>query len=700
MHQPPLHYRVFACPRCAGEFTIKWVHPASSAEYNLAQLNCPHCDTLHPSHALQPAGRSIPAMEANHGPLLRAEHPRKVPTVTPPPLPRQAASPPRVSPPRQATTRVTVASAPVQVVSSPRPAASTDHAPSPPPSAEQVQCAPLMEACTLDLYQKNIFRITGLPVDASAKDIAKQAQRLQMLEEMGGTSQAAFATIPAPTADEIRDALARLKEPEHRLIDELFWYWPEEFGKSKQDEAIQAVLIGDGEKAFALWTQREQSGTSTVARHNLAVLFHMYALDWTNHHIDPGREEKIKSFWRDSAERWQNLHDADPMWDVLKERVRTVDDHALTTGFVRRMRHVLPQALTHIHAGAALKFAMQGRMDWAEFHVDAMRQILPGQQGLERTVERVLEPTRKRLKQQVNTAREQSLKAPAEGPQIATELMTQSTPCMVLYDLLLGSHSAQRQDLFDEVADTVLSILVKYRKGPHSDETIIALLGRAVGFASGHSVRDELTRATSIIKGDLSFKQLKPHFDQLEAIKTSNHKPEVKLLDIVRKLLPALPNVAKVHGSRSEAFTTLSDNIAIVLRNLAIDAHNDFYDYETAEKAIHLALRLAADEKHKTKFRKDVTDLAEGRKNITCSVCKTARPTAGCDLTLQVSSLSPQTQAKLPPDILRKGHVKLPRCRACHDKQVHGSSGSGCLVLLAGVLTFAAVAVLGLIWPG
>ena len=119
------------------------------------------------------------------------------------------------------------------------------------------ECPALMDACTLDLYKKNIFRITGLSVDATSKEVSRQVQKLQMLEDMGGSDaagpQPAFALAGKRSSDEIRDALSRMKEPEHRLIDEFFWFWPEEFGASKDDAAIQAMLSGDEKGAYQLW---------------------------------------------------------------------------------------------------------------------------------------------------------------------------------------------------------------------------------------------------------------------------------------------------------------------------------------------------------------------------------------------------------------------------------------------------------------
>ena len=95
------------------------------------------------------------------------------------------------------------------------------------------ECLPLIDAATKDLFRKNAFRITGLPVDATTREVAKHADKIKMFAEFGQdphTAGAAFAIKPPPTLDDIREAIQKLKDPEKRLIDEFFWFWPEEFG--------------------------------------------------------------------------------------------------------------------------------------------------------------------------------------------------------------------------------------------------------------------------------------------------------------------------------------------------------------------------------------------------------------------------------------------------------------------------------------
>src|ERR1017187_2760704 len=123
-------------------------------------------------------------------------------------------------------------------------------------------CLPLIEAATKDLFRKNAFRITGLPVDATAREEARHNDKIRQLAELGKdphTQNAAFPIKPPPGLDEIREAIQKIKDPEERLIDEFFWFWPEEFGNSQSDPAIQALAKGDSKTAIEIWNSKDKS---------------------------------------------------------------------------------------------------------------------------------------------------------------------------------------------------------------------------------------------------------------------------------------------------------------------------------------------------------------------------------------------------------------------------------------------------------
>lgn len=497
-------------------------------------------------------------------------------------------------------------------------------------SVDPSECLPLIEACTLELYQRNIFRITGLPVDATSKEVARQGQKLQMLEEMGGggdtaLSPAAFPLSPPPTHEQIRQALARMKEPEHRLVDEFFWYWPETFGGSKNDPAIQALQAGEAQTAVDIWVERESAG-SMVARHNLAIMFHMYAVDWTNHHvehdIDEGRDEKIQDYWNQTISRWEVLAEADELWEPLKERVRSLADEALTTGFVRRMRRVLPQALDRLNAEAALKFAELGEMDWARFHVDVMRASNQGADDVDGTAAMVLEPTRRRVQQRLQAARDKVNKDPKTGVQVSAELMDHCRPLMELFHLFHGPESHHSNDLFDAVADNVLHSVADYQRATKDNRAFVDLLKQAMLFASNTDTRDWLLKNIAIGEGNLSN-------EQVDALITSANKilddavltPGAKLQQLQSQILPQLPPLAQSMGADSAGYTRLLEAMAVRLRNIYVLAFNNQEDFPTAQTAIQIAVNLAVSTETRRLMQEDEMTLARSKHNFMCFFC-------------------------------------------------------------------------------
>src|SRR5437868_3993076 len=130
-------------------------------------------------------------------------------------------------------------------------------------SRASAECKPMLDIATKDLFRTNAFRITGMSVDATARDLAKHAEKLKVLAELGQDPQpnAAFPLRPPPTLEDIRDAIQKLKDPEKRLIEEFFWFWPQNFGESGADAAIQALQRGDLPVAADMWMSKRKHPT-------------------------------------------------------------------------------------------------------------------------------------------------------------------------------------------------------------------------------------------------------------------------------------------------------------------------------------------------------------------------------------------------------------------------------------------------------
>src|ERR1017187_5902489 len=163
------------------------------------------------------------------------------------------------------------------------PAPADTEAQAAPRRAAPMECNPLLGIATEDLFRKNSFRVSGLPVDATTREISKHIDKLKQMTELGlggGARRGPLTLEPPPTPDDIREAHQNLKDPERRILDEFFWFWPEDFGSSQTDPSIQALAAGDCDTALAIWKAKETSPSDgVVAMHNIAVFWHVKALD-------------------------------------------------------------------------------------------------------------------------------------------------------------------------------------------------------------------------------------------------------------------------------------------------------------------------------------------------------------------------------------------------------------------------------------
>jgi hypothetical protein len=481
------------------------------------------------------------------------------------------------------------------------------------------ECLPLLEAASLNIYRDNPFRITGLPVDATTKEIIRHADKFKQMEELGYgqlANTAAFALDPPPTVDQIREAMRRLKEPEQRLINEFFWFWPRTFGESANDPAIQALCAGDMEKAYEIWeTEEGKPATGFIANHNIAVMLHLVALDWTlyqiNAEVEPEKEEKICGYWKDSFKRWEKIPSDDRLWDAVKTRIRSVGDPRLTTGFGRRFADTLPAALDKINAEAGLKFAQQGRLEWARTHVQFMHETHQGLDNVAKTAEMVLAPLRKRVRQHIKTARETTKKDPKKGGQAAKLLVDECGRLHFLYELFHTKDAHQKTELFDEVAAASVECVVDYQNSTDDNRLFVEVLRATMPLATATDLRERIQRNLKIGEKNIRWETIQPLYARLKNIRESKESGKIRLYEVKKWMVPELASLAEAQGADSEITNDFSDALADALRGISIDAHNDEEDFETALEAIRLAVPLAKSSELKKKCRDDLTTVTK-----------------------------------------------------------------------------------------
>ena len=290
-----------------------------------------------------------------------------------------------------------------------------------------------MAVSTPAVYRENAFRITGLSVDATPREIKRRIDDLKAVEEMGDADEEhvhAYALEPLPSLEQIREAAQRLHDPERRIVEEFFWFWPEEWGAGKKDPAIRSLLNDDADTAFSAWSETlsdDHGSASTVAKHNLAVMYQLVALDSEQlaleNDLEEEQHETLSEYWRTSFKWWEELTDDELFWSMVTDRIRMLDDPRLTTGFARRMRATLPKAMDKINAMLAISFIERGKHELAEKHVDYMVETHQGQDDVAGTMALVTKPLLNRLKTSIDHTERTCNSSPSSAHGAATNLL-------------------------------------------------------------------------------------------------------------------------------------------------------------------------------------------------------------------------------------------------------------------------------------
>lgn len=178
---------------------------------------------------------------------------------------------------------------------------------------------PLLGHVRASLYRTNPYRLTALPFEAGPEQLAREMNRL-----LAG-SAAPQPPIPHFTRSELEAAGARTLDSSTLLLDEFFWLWPRP-SKDGRDKALEAYLRGAWLDAADLWRVECQQRThSGLSLHNLAVLFHMTALDLEP--LGEGGASAVRQtkerdvWWKESFRAWQSLREHEQFWKLYAGRL-------------------------------------------------------------------------------------------------------------------------------------------------------------------------------------------------------------------------------------------------------------------------------------------------------------------------------------------------------------------------------------------
>lgn len=499
-------------------------------------------------------------------------------------------------------------------------------------------CKPLIDSATPEIYLHNSFRITGLVVDAGARDIKRRLDDIQHAEETGAAESEhdhLFALKPPPNLSLIRDAAQKLKDPITRFIDEFFWFWPAEWGKGYQDKSIAHVKTGNQEEALKYWeagVEYAEGRDKVIARHNVAVAYHLMALDGERKAVKDIVSERaaaaIHMNWKKAFQCWEELQGDELFWSIVSERIRLLDDPRLTTGFARRFRSNLPEAMDRINAMLAIKYAEMRKLEDVKRHITYMNETHVGLDDVAKSLEELTKSFKSRVDAAIEKSTNDMQANPTGGQVIAQNLIEAVREPLRIMEIILGISHTVVIDYCDAVVDLSLKCHQSYCSKTDDWSGGFSILAQAEIFARSETVKKHLStvKERALDRAASSDPRTREISNKIESFRTLPQRQEIKQIFTV--LPPLLKAVELADGGQNgRIYKQCADLIAIRLRALSVDMHNNAdanNDLFMADLIISFALhdtamKLAVNEEIRSVLHKDAAALKTIRQSISAA---------------------------------------------------------------------------------
>jgi len=444
---------------------------------------------------------------------------------------------------------------------------------------------PLLKLATPSLYRGNAFRITGLDVDSTSSQVSRHIQKIEMAERLGVEGSQLFGFLPPdtrPSLAVIRDAKRRLDDPEARLLDEFFWFWPAEDTDSVADRALQALRRNDVRSAHKIWEQSLRCSDDSCAVHNLAVLNHLQALE---HELSPvvlatTIEAPVdgQTLWAGAAEHWNRLSREPKFWARFQKRIREFDDPRLTVVVADQIRSSLPAAMANINALLAISAAQADNFNSSSVHLRRIKESgLPEEQG-RRLLEKGLHNVVTRVGHVCKNAESEVDRTPDKTPEILATLVKETKPLREVLNYLLGGGNATRDAAHDDIANTIRKCLPQYGNKTKNYRACHDLLKEASHFAASAYVRSQCKADLDTVNellADAVMELLGGICKDAETVVTAEPRTAERA---IRKLLAdsdvLFRQLHEVTTSRSELRVLAYDYVARSARGCVIDFAN------------------------------------------------------------------------------------------------------------------------------
>ena len=410
----------------------------------------------------------------------------------------------------------------------------------------------LLEMCTSRVYEDNAFLLLAANVDDTPRKLKKRANDLQNAiesDDLKGEYPEYLRPDTLPTVETILTARQQLQNPSARFVNMFFWFWPIE-NQSFQDPALIALRSGNDAEAYGIWNETVDCGTAEqilIAKHNLTIYTHMNVLKKEIEILQSPQKRGIKKNWETAYAHWMELHKSEDFWSYLKNKARSYDDPRLTTGFVRRMRTFLPQAITHINASIACDYLRLNPplLNHVRRHKTLIESCSLDGVTLDSIFLPFVSADRDRITTAIEDAKRKLSRDQEGGKPLAEKLLSTTKQPLEFIEHIFGSGHTEYQELADEVAKTTMQCAIAHANKTEDLNTSSRLLRKIAPLACSKNLKAQIAENQKTVEKNIALRITNSAVELVNHSIEKANKGEISPDELEKSLLTAKKNLLK-----------------------------------------------------------------------------------------------------------------------------------------------------------
>jgi len=446
----------------------------------------------------------------------------------------------------------------------------------------------------MDLIYQNPFRVLGIPVTATDREIAKQISNMAIYVEMGKTiehdSDNFFSIKPDRTKESIQEAKQRIDQPNNKLFYAMFWFW-ENSNNTIDEMAFEELKNGNVGKAIEFWERETKNGITSQNKSNhknLSVL--LLGLSTQNGKLDKTNFLNSLSL---SGEFLANGHFDEFTKQVLGARY-SVD-------LLETTNHYIDEIISMVKPHLA-QSKSENNVTYKELltHFETYPDVIQNN-----ILEKFIGKHIHNIEKQIEKCEQERKDSASKAKQTGFALYKNTKDDIKQLQTILSKSDLKYQLLADKLAEELLGCSIAYFNEYYDSNTdpgdgALKLLKYANKIAVGDKIKDRITdnqpNIEEYVANKPKRKKLKPVksdfdfiYNKLRELESGTQTTEY--IDIAKRFVnsckPKLDNIKNKLGKTDDDFVELSDIVAgnamglcFKLMNAAIKVADEKYPYD------------------------------------------------------------------------------------------------------------------------